>query len=81
MMGVYHSDNVINENVDHIYWTKDSLVLQFTKSKSDQFGKNVDKLFHVCYATNNPTKFLVLYLGLYIFSDTYVLIGGAKNNG
>ena len=81
MMGVYHSDNVINENVDHIYWTKDSLVLQFTKSKSDPFGGNVDKLFHVCSTNNNPTTFLVLYLGLYIFSDTCVLIGGAKNNG
>ena len=76
---VDHSDNVINENVDHVYWTKDSLVLQFTKSKSDQFGKNVDKLFHVCYKPNNPITCPVLYLYWYKFSNPCILMGGDKS--
>ena len=54
------SKNIVNAIVDHIYWTNDSLVFKFLKSKIDRFVKNVDKCWHVYATLNNPTTFLVL---------------------
>ena len=54
---------------------------QFEKSKSDQFGKNGDKLWYVSAIPKNSTTFTVLYLYRCIVSKPGVLVGVVTNNG
>ena len=41
------SEVFVDANVDHIYWTSNSIVFQFSKSTSGQFGNNLDTFWHV----------------------------------
>ena len=71
------SENVVDCHVSHIYWSNDSLVFHFAKTKSDQTGKNTDQVWHVYATPENPCTCPILALACYLFSNPGVLTDGA----
>ena len=70
------AENCEGCKIDHIYWSADSLVFEFAKSKGDQDGKFVGP-WH-CYSNpESPHLCVVLALANYCLTYQEVLIRGA----
>ena len=70
------AENCEGCKIDHIYWSADSLVFEFAKSKGDQDGKFVGP-WH-CYSNpESPHLCVVLALAKYCLTYQEVLIRGA----
>lgn len=63
------SESVVFANFFHVTWEDDCLVFRFAKSKTDQTGRNRDRLWHVYATPNNPATCPILALATYIFAN------------
>ena len=72
------SENVVEASFINVFWSYDSLIFLFPKSKCDQTGRNSDQLWHVYANPQNPKVCPVLALAKYIFSFSGIIgaIGG-----
>ena len=72
------ADNMVRSHINHIEWRDDSLVIFFSKSKTNQDGLDKNVPWHIHSNPNEPAICPVHALGIYLFTNPHLLSAESK---